>query len=409
MTIANLKRILSVAVLSGVLSCLAVSSFAQDRPALSKPDTSKVLNWIAGRVAAMRQPFCYRQSYGRGVGVPLSTCPAGQQKNGALCYPDCKAGYGGAGPVCWHTCPSGYTDTGALCHISKSLTAKGGWECHSRKWGVCWLWVLGCPSGYTNAGAFCALNTPSNPPGWSGTGLDLTKDSYGRGAGYPMKCAAGLEEDAGLCYNACKSGYHGVGPVCWQNCPSALTACGAGCANSTTSCVSSTANMVISPIILAVNIATLGTASGGTKAVAEGEQAATLAARASKLAADYKDVIAAAKLANQARNVGTQVGKTVDTWVTDAVGSFADMTTPEVNNTLNQKFAGHPAALVWIKRQYVMQNLNLMMKNDLGETATNTLAAVSSFDPTGVTGVVSAFLNPQCATQDAYPTVGILY
>ena len=44
--------------------------------------------------------------------------------------------------------------------------------------------------------------------------------SYGRGAGsIPTVCPEGREYDAGLCYPACESGYDGVGPVCWQDCP----------------------------------------------------------------------------------------------------------------------------------------------------------------------------------------------
>lgn len=44
------------------------------------------------------------------------------------------------------------------------------------------------------------------------------RDSYGRGAGTAVTAHCGSDEyDAGLCYPRCKSGYHGVGPVCWQN------------------------------------------------------------------------------------------------------------------------------------------------------------------------------------------------
>src|ERR1700727_302404 len=106
---------------SVVLSCLllgqsvtpalaaAAATPAAPQPALSQPALKAVMTWIGERVAASQQPFCYKQSYGRGVGVPLSTCPSNQQQNGALCYPECKAGYGGAGPVGWQECPSGYT------------------------------------------------------------------------------------------------------------------------------------------------------------------------------------------------------------------------------------------------------------------------------------------------------------
>jgi len=40
--------------------------------------------------------------------------------------------------------------------------------------------------------------------------------AYGRGVGTPLSCASNEEYDAGLCYTPCKSGYNGVGPVCWK-------------------------------------------------------------------------------------------------------------------------------------------------------------------------------------------------
>ena len=51
-------------------------------------------------------------------------------------------------------------------------------------------------------------------------GVSCTKKSYGRGAGVPMACPPGLQDDAALCYTECRSGYYGVGPVCWESCPS---------------------------------------------------------------------------------------------------------------------------------------------------------------------------------------------
>lgn len=59
--------------------------------------------------------FCYKASYGRGAGSPLSRCADDNEKNGALCYPLCKSGYTGAGPVCWEDCREGYDNHGATC------------------------------------------------------------------------------------------------------------------------------------------------------------------------------------------------------------------------------------------------------------------------------------------------------
>mgnify|MGYP006135209313 FL=1 len=136
-----------------------------------------VLLQLESGEAANSAPVCWKAAYGRGVGKPISSCDAskGLEKSGALCYPFCKNNtvptYYGIGPVCWQHCKEGYIDEGALCRKKGSI-------------------------------------------------VTYAKKSYGRGAGYPLTCAAGQQYDAGLCYPPCKSEYYGVGPVCWESCPS---------------------------------------------------------------------------------------------------------------------------------------------------------------------------------------------
>ncbi len=71
--------------------------------------------------------FYGKQTYGRGAGAPVSTCPAGMERNGALCYPRCAAGYVGNGPVCFQRCPAGYKDDGALCRLDAHIFAKASY------------------------------------------------------------------------------------------------------------------------------------------------------------------------------------------------------------------------------------------------------------------------------------------
>lgn len=96
---------------------------------LTATDLKTLIGWMNRRTNAANQPYCYKQSSGRGAGYPLSTCDASTEKDGALCYPKCKAGYKGVDPVCWQSCPSGYVDTGAFCHVDKALTKDGDWSC----------------------------------------------------------------------------------------------------------------------------------------------------------------------------------------------------------------------------------------------------------------------------------------
>lgn len=77
---------------------------------------------------------------------------------------------------------------------------------------------------------------PSCPPGYHDDGLTcrrenvVAKPSLTRGAGTtPSSCGPGRELDAGLCYPLCAAGTVGVGPVCWQVCPSGYSDDGATC------------------------------------------------------------------------------------------------------------------------------------------------------------------------------------
>ena len=123
--------------------------------------------------------FCWRDNFGRGAGVPLSTCAEGQERNGALCYPNCDEGFEGAGPVCWSRCPDGYTNDGATCRKPGDIQAK---------------------------------------------------QSYPRGAGQPMQCPAGTEQQAGLCYATCAEGWEGAADNCVQDCPNEFRDDGLYCA-----------------------------------------------------------------------------------------------------------------------------------------------------------------------------------
>lgn len=74
-----------------------------------------------------------------------------------------------------------------------------------------------CPTHYNDDGATCRFDNI------------LAKDSYGRGVGtVPIGCG-GAQNDAGLCYQPCRAGFDGVGPVCWKSCPSGMHDDGAFC------------------------------------------------------------------------------------------------------------------------------------------------------------------------------------
>lgn len=182
-----------------------------------------------------------KPSQTRGMGRVPTTCAPGQEKSGALCYPACNSGFSGAGPVCWGACAPGYTDDGATCRRDVHIFGKASYgrgvgsplPCDSdeeRDAGLCYR---PCRSGYNGVGPVCWGSCPAD---YSDDGATCRRDvhivakpSYTRGAGSPLQCGAGRQMDAGLCYKACNAGFSGKGPVCWGSCPSGYDDHGATC------------------------------------------------------------------------------------------------------------------------------------------------------------------------------------
>jgi len=98
------------------------------------------------------------------------------------------------------------------------------------------LYYPKCKDGFHAVG--CCVCSPNCVNGMTDIGVSCQKKSYGRGAGSPLVCGDGKDEDAGLCYDKCKSDYQGVGPVCWKSCPTGWLDCGALCIEGYASCTS---------------------------------------------------------------------------------------------------------------------------------------------------------------------------
>lgn len=69
-----------------------------------------------------------------------------------------------------------------------------------------------------------------------------------------MVCKPNEEEQAALCYDPCKNGFKGVGPVCWEKCPDGMTECGALCIAHGGSCSDDVMTMMEDVIVLAAEI-----------------------------------------------------------------------------------------------------------------------------------------------------------
>lgn len=364
--------------------------------------------WSLTEINSASQPFCWKQSYGRGAGDPM-TCAAPLEKDGALCYDKCKDGYGGAGPMCWEHCPSGYHDDGATCrkdpHVVGKPSAYGRgagyaiWDekkCNREHSQGCEkdgaMYYPRCKPGFHKVG--CCICSPDCPAGYHDDGATCRlpgdikgKKSYGRGAGSALSaCASNEEKDGALCYPKCKSGYYGVGPVCWQDCPSTQSSkCGAACASDASQCGENIANMVLSVAQLAANIVGLVTTGG----------AADEAAMAAKSAAKTAAKEAAKEGAKEAAKAAAK------TAAKDALKKLAKSAMAKVRKIvaerLTKKYAKELA-------EEIMENVAFTLAVQAAADDPDIKDILESLDPTGVADVVEAFNKPKCSLYEDAPT-----
>lgn len=352
--------------------------------------------------------MCWRDTHTRGVGTIPTECGPNEDKDAGLCYPKCKPGYKGVGPVCWQVCKAGFTDTGAHCLKPKAYGRGAGYplkfgefnldgarkrcqKAHGRceKNGL--LYYPVCKKGFHNVG--CCICSPDCTGMGRDIGVSCEKKSYGRGVGRIPKCRSDQDKDAGLCYSRCKSGYRGVGPVCWGTCPPDMPVnCGAGCAKTTADCVLAVTDQVVSVLDVAANVAvtvgTLGTGTGAkvaaSKAAATARKGVKMGAKAASKAAAKAAIKKAAKgmkgvskakikaslksMRDQARRKGMKEGR-----------EMSDKDIERITEVLEAASTG--AEVVGIAQDGKVDILEVL------ELA----------DPTGIVAVVNAYNKPKCA------------
>ena len=137
------------------------------------------------------------------------------------------------------------------------------------------------------------------------------------------QCEPGDEIDVGLCYPKCRTGFDGVGPVCWGKAPIVLNKdgsetkfenCGMGAAKDSVTCGIIIANQVASPFLVVANIVSAGAAgkaaqAGFAAAKATAAAAAKGAAKAAAKAAGKIGGKAASQLGQAASYVGKGISK----------------------------------------------------------------------------------------------------
>jgi len=175
-----------------------------------------------------------------------------------------------------------------------------------------------------------------------------------------MTCKAGEQQDAGLCYKPCSTGYTGVGPVCWGGCPAGWSQCGAACAKNSSECASAIINMVEATAEMVADIAGLVTGAGAAAKVAE---------KVADIAEKVKDVASVASKLNDL--------------ISKIMAANSTITQDDAKNQAQNELAG-----IMLYQEQQGQTPDLL---------NSTWDLLAEIDPTGILGAAKAFYYPLCS------------
>lgn len=338
--------------------------------------------------------FCWKDSYGRGVGTVPTSCAPGQEMRGLLCYDNCPAGMQRAAATidCHSVCPPGYRDDGLFCRRAEYGRGAGyAWEIRD---GFSSAGMISRCESDGNGKGTCEMSAaiayPKCRPGYSAAGCCICRptepncEQLGLGGRVDLSCAKKIqigsapklgicpggssnlpgsaqEMDAGLCYGGCEPGYTGVGPVCWKAPPSGWVHCGMGAATTDKKCGEIIFGQVTSVGKLALTVATMGSSMVGNAGGSAPGNASKLV-QLKELYAQLQDKYEKAKKASSALAAAE---KTVEASLTVKSGYTA------INTALNVATA-----------------------EDLARVAAQIASIV---DSSGVSDVVGTYTYPKCS------------
>src|SRR6185295_20382741 len=110
---------------------------------------------------------------------------------------------------------------------------------------------------------------------------------------------------------------------------------------------------------------------------------------------------------NRARVTISGTARLYFTYAGEYSNRFSELTSKEINDEIDNHFGRVGAKQV--KMAWARQHVALMLQAHGFETAQTVMGIVSAFDPTGITGVVSAFMHPVCEDRTPFPTVTVRY
>ena len=234
---------------------------------------------LIGLTLASAPEFCWRESYERGVGIIPSECGSGE-KIGTYCFSSCPSGTRRYGYDCHSVCPQDLRDDGLFCKTSEysrgqgyarqftdGIGDKGMFGRCEKENGVgnCEKYGLvvykKCLPGYSPTGCcICRPKVPNCAALGLNPGVDLScAKKILIGEPYLPNCLANKQKNAGLCYNACRAGFLGVGPVCLSEPPTGWVACGLGAAVNSKVCSENANSQAAIAGAIALSLVSLGT------------------------------------------------------------------------------------------------------------------------------------------------------
>lgn len=327
-----------------------------------------------------RKEFCWIDSYGRGAGTIPNACPAGSNNTAGICYQPCASGTKNIAGVCWDSCRDGFADTGTGCQNKESISYTPKLPCTQRtpKWAghECVMWGKpDCRDGYKEVAGVC----------WNTETSYYIKGTKPQPTSLP-NCASGKQKDAGLCYDACRAGSKGVGPVCWGTCSGDRNyPCGAGCAMDQGTCTRIMAKQVTNTLVAAASIATLGTGglvTWGINAVRTADDIAVKIADWRR----FKTTETYALMEKVHRGVATESELEKLGWPADK------------NPGVNQSEKAYYQKMDALSDPAVSEEKKLEIYME-----TFALAAAAAMDPTGVISAGQSFLYGVCSKVGTYP------
>ena len=390
-------------------------------------EKDKVLDWINHQFVFRTTPYCYRNSYDRGVGiVPETRCANGRDRYGALCYNKCPGGYvrqdaGGSNFACVKSCPSGYRKTiQNICEIEKAQRkcdwhCKQGWrevaggQCRKNGTALLNAKTCYCPDKYNNMGANCQIDPKYQDITMPYAGGQSNQRRYTDP--YPLVnyCKSNRELQAGMCYNKCRANYHGLVTACWQNCQPGKVECAAGCASSKQDCAMSTVNQVMSVALVANAIYAKYAEAypAATKAASEMTAIEKAMARFTEALTEFM-----AKNAQNIQNfndikLAGSIGVELASAIEDLLGASSSsglrsLIDKQDYDELVKVINPNSEAYKSLSKAWMTHYIQMTLVN-AGLTIGKTL--LTAVDETGIVFLVDSYAKPKCTVPKPFPLV----